>query len=205
MIILWIVFGVCLPFIDNFEMFDSINTFAKRFSLTLPLGYIGYFVLGYELSKINYLCPIKINRLIENKFIRLLFLIAFAMIALNAVLTHFVSVSKGSLTELFYSYLSPTVVLYSACLFLLAKMHFTDNYTLNTRWYSNLIVLMSKYSLAIYMFHEFILIFAQKIGVDPNMVHPLISVPTIAVGIYISSFVVIHVCAKIAFFRNYMM
>lgn len=197
MIILWIVFGVCLPFIDNFEMFDSINTFAKRFSLTLPLGYIGYFVLGYELSNTN--------RFMGKKFIGLLSVISFAMIVCTAALTHFVSESQGCLTDLFYNYMSPAVVVYSVCLFLLAKNLYSDNHCVSNYWYSMLVVLMSKYSLAIYMFHEFILIFVQKIGVNPTMAHPMVSVPTIAVGIYISSFVVIHVCAKISLFRKYMM
>lgn len=196
-IILWIVFGVCLPFIDNFEMFDSINTFAKRFSITLPLGYIGYFVLGYELSNTN--C------FMGRKFIGLLSATSFAIIVSTAALTHFVSASQGCLTELFYNYMSPAIAVYSVCIFLLAKNLYSDNHSVSNYWYSKPVVLMSKYSLAIYMFHEFILIFVQKIGVNPTVAHPMISLPTIALGIYVSSFVVIHVCAKNSIFRKYMM
>lgn len=177
-------------------MFDSVCVFAKRFSLTLPLGYIGYFVLGYELG----------NGLVKREDITgFLAATSLVMIVCIATLTHYVSASQGSMTELFYDYMSPTVVLYSACLFLLAKIIFSKNHYFNSSWYSTPIVLMSKYSLAIYMFHEFILIFIQKLGINPTLFHPLIAVPAIAIGIYLSSFLAIHACAKIPFFRKNMM
>lgn len=54
LIILWLLFGVLVPFCKNFDMFAPFCAFADRFSVTLPIGYIGYFVLGYVLSCTNF-------------------------------------------------------------------------------------------------------------------------------------------------------
>ena len=112
---------------------------------------------------------------------------------------------KGSFSGVFYEYMSPAVVIYSTCLFLLAKYMLADNDFFNNQWYSKCIVLMSKYSLAIYMFHEFILILIQKFGINPTMCNPIMAVPFIASGIYIITFFTIHLSAKIPFFRKNMM
>lgn len=177
-------------------MFNSICTFAQRFSPTFPIGYIGYFVLGYELRNIH------IKRTI---IVWILAAISIVSVACITILTHFVSLTIGDLTESFYDYLSPAVVLYSSCLYLLAKILLQTDSSHYNRWYSKPIVLMSKYSLGIYMFHEFVLILVQKFGVNPTMCHPLIAVPVIAIGIYFSSFLVIHICSKLPVFKKYMM
>lgn len=64
---------------------------------------------------------------------------------------------------------------------------------------------MSKYSLAIYMFHEFLLIFIQKLGVNPMICPSLVSIPIIAFVIYVISFLIIHIMSAIPMFRKFMM
>lgn len=101
--------------------------------------------------------------------------------------------------------MSPAVVVLSSCIFIIAKQLFDSNDFFYSRWYSKYIVLMSKYSLAIYMFHEFILILIYKLGVNPTLFNSLLSVPLIALGIYVVTFISIHIMAKFSFFKNNMM
>lgn len=197
LVILWIVFGVLNPFCKNLDILTTFSNYISRFSITLPLGYIGYFVLGYELSRVN--------RSIDKICLTFLVFLSIVIIICNALLTHYVSASQGCLTEIYYDYISPMVVIYSACLFLIFKRLFANNDYYNHQCYSKYIVLMSKYSLAIYMCHEFILIPIQKFGINPTISNPIISVPSIALGIYTITFILIHTLAKVSFFRKTMM
>ena len=197
LVILWIVFGVLNPFCKNLDILTTFSNYIRRFSITLPLGYIGYFVLGYELSRVN--------RSIDKICLTFLVFLSIVIIICNALLTHYVSASQGCLTEIYYDYISPMVVIYSACLFLIFKRLFANNDYYNHQCYSKYIVLMSKYSLAIYMCHEFILIPIQKFGINPTISNPIVSVPSIALGIYTITFILIHILAKVSFFRKTMM
>lgn len=168
-----------------------------RFGITLPLGYVGYFVLGYCLSRSSLF--------FKKTVLMYLSLLCLLMVVGIAAFTHYVSIAKGSLTEIFYEYMSPAVVVLSSCIFIIAKQLFDSNDFFYSRWYSKYIVLMSKYSLAIYMFHEFILILIYKLGVNPTLFNSLLSVPLIALGIYVVTFISIHIMAKFSFFKNNMM
>ncbi len=127
------------------------------------------------------------------------------LIVINTIGTHIMSVKLGHTSEIFYDYLSPTVVIYSICVFILTKTYIINNNYNFSNQFRKIITLMSKYSLAIYMFHVFILILIQKFGINPSICNPLISIPIITIVIYIISFLTIHLCSKISYFKKYMM
>ena len=64
-----------------------------RFGITLPLGYVGYFVLGYCLSRSSLF--------FKKTVLMYLSLLCLLMVVGIAAFTHYVSIAKGSLTEIF--------------------------------------------------------------------------------------------------------
>lgn len=178
-IVLWVIWGVLIPFLKNFEFLIPLENYLNRFSITMPLGYIGYFVIGHKLHSMKFT---------TNKYTNyILVFISISLIIFNAIGTHIMSVRFEYTSEIFYNYLSPLVLVYSICIFILAKTCLADkNYSPKNQNY-NIIFLMSKYSLAIYMFHEFLLIFIQKLGVNPMICPSLVSIPIIAFVIYVIS------------------
>lgn len=190
-LILWFLFSVIIPFIRNFDFFIPLIKYVDRFSITMPLGYIGFFILGYRL----HMKKIKMDK----SQITILILSSIILTMFNVAGTHVMSVKLNRTSEIFYNYLSPIVVIYSVCVFVLFKILFANGNN------CKLITLMSKYSLAIYMFHEFILIFIQKLGIDPSIANPILSIPFIAIVVYSISFIIIHIFSKINIFKKYMM
>lgn len=76
---------------------------------------------------------------------------------------------------------------------------------MNANKMNDLIVDMSKYSLGIYMFHEFILILLLQFDICYNIINPLLAIPFVSIVIYIISFLVIHLCAKNTIFKRYLL
>lgn len=109
-IILWVIFGVTTSFMKHFDAFYLLNTYIDRFSLTMPLGYIGYFILGHKLHATNF-------KMTKSRLYGLIFM-SIMCIILNIIGTHIESVKLGYTSEVFYDNLSPIVVIYSICILL---------------------------------------------------------------------------------------
>lgn len=194
-IALWGVLAIIMPYLKNFDYFTDLTMFFNRFDIHLSIGYIGYFILGYKLSTVQ---------IIKNIQIKLLLILGTLLfIILIAIATFFESNRVGHPSELYYNYLNPLVVVYSTLVFLMARILFDKQ--MNANKMNDLIVDMSKYSLGIYMFHEFILILLLQFDICYNIINPLLAIPFVSIVIYIISFLVIHLCAKNTIFKRYLL
>lgn len=179
-------------------LFPSFGKMLDNFAVTLPVGFVGYFVLGYLLDRKDFTYD-------KKKVVFVSLIVSALSVILIAVGTHFSSIKSGRTSELFYGYHSPLVVLYSVCMFVVTKLLFKESGYWNSLRISSFIQLMSKYSLSIYMLHVPVLILIQKFGIKPSVHYPIITTLTIAIGIYLVSFLTIHICSKSVVFRRYMM
>lgn len=185
-----------IKYLSTFQQLSPICSIFNRLELSFPVGYVGYFVLGYKLQNIH----------IQKTQTKMVILSTLAVVLLSTIVmfTYMRSNSDGFLCQVYYDYMNPFVVLYSSCVFLLCRLGFEDNRERSKRVLSGF-ERMSKYSLAIYMFHMFVIVLFLQIDLNYRFLNPWISIPLLSVMIYAISFGVVFIGERIPFFKKYMM
>jgi surface polysaccharide O-acyltransferase-like enzyme len=163
---LWLI-GVSVVPILNLLMTHDLNS-----NVFLITGYIGYFLLGLYLLKVN------INR-------KLLLVATFSGIIWTALGTYWITATIGGNKQFFfYDYFSFGVVLSSIALFLLLSQ--TNYGKIKNRFpkLDRLIHYISKNTLAIYLFHFMILETLENgyLGFKISLatINPIIEIPLLA-------------------------
>lgn len=149
------------------------------------LGYMGYMILGYYLSLLDF-SSVKSIVLAWIGFI-------FSILA-TAFITYYYSEYSHKLNLKFYSYLCLIAILQSTCIFILIKSSIVKNKILVF-----LRDTISNYSYGIYLVHVMILGFLYLNKIYWTMAHPLISIPLVAIICLLLSFSVIFILRKIPF------
>lgn len=151
-----------------------INKYLPNFNLINFSGYIGYFVLGYYLSK---------YRALKKHWI-----IGFILIGtLSTILgTYYSTYAKQAFMDYYYSYLTFNVAITSAGVFLLFKQ-----YPFRSKRIKEGLLLISKHSFGIYLSHVLVLSLLAKTGLYWNTINPIISIPITTIAcVSISTFMI---------------
>lgn len=173
-LVIWLVSIIAaLPLVNNY--FPKIN--ISYFS-----GFIGFPVLGYYLSRLNF------N--FKNKKAIYVLSVLFGII-ITILGTYFLTKQDGALNQSFYEYLSLNVILVSAAIFLLFKDFIKGN--------SKIILFFSKYSYGIYLVHILIIWTLSRFGFNYTFIHPAISIPLTAVLCLILSAFIIYSVNKLPY------
>lgn len=159
--------------------------FTSTARLVKYVIYAGYLFLGYFLYK-----NIEINK---NQRIAALLIFA-STVAVSAIYTYAVSISKKSADQSIYNYLSFNTILQTASLFILIK-----NVSLKSNILQKLNATISDYSYGIYLVHVMVLGIFYNHGIFWTMAHPLISVPVVFILTLITSFITISILRKIPY------
>jgi surface polysaccharide O-acyltransferase-like enzyme len=173
-LILWFASAAIMPIIHTVTpiyLDDNVLTFT---------GYAGYFILG------AFLVTTKIN----NR--KILWPLIVLGVALTAITTYAIAATVGgSQMFLFQQYLSPTIMLASAPLFLLLMTMRTPQTTISTEAVTKpskarkLVHLISENSLPIFLFHVLVLESIQQgylgLAINGNIINSVIGVPIMAV------------------------
>lgn len=161
-----------------------IKDYLPRITLLNFSGYIGYFVLGYYLSKLAF----------NNRFV-FLSCIIFGFLV-TVVGTYIATDITGSFHKYFYQNLSFNVALTSVGVFLLIK-----NYEFKSVVIKKCLGFLSEHSFGIYLCHIMVLNVLKLNGLNWNTFNPVISVPITALTCLIISSIIIYSGKKIKFFR----
>ena len=172
---------------------DIINRYVKSLQLNFVLGYPGYFVLGYLLSK----CTVK-------KGIRIgIYLLGILGAAVTAVGTSLVSSFHGETDLLFYDYLTVNVFLCAVAVFIAVKQLF--GFAMKTEKGADRLAFLSKCTFGVYLIHPFLIQFAVNfLRFDVGNYMPVISIPIFAVVIFAGSYLISIVMNKIPIVKKWL-
>lgn len=147
-------------------------------------GYIGYLVLGYYLASLP--LPDKSNKTV---------LVIFYFLCLAGVVlgTYFISDATKKISVLMYEPLGPFIILYSAGIFLLARIiYFRIPPSL-----VKLRDLAGNLSLGMYLCHALFLSRLEDWGISYKLWTPFISIPLTTICCFTLSFILIFILSKI--------
>lgn len=191
-LIIFIFCFACLhTFMDYFFFNNTSRKLQTIFSLFIP--YIGYFILGYQLSLID---KCKLPYKIIISLILLPFLIVFVCAGLT---THEFGLAKGLY---FYDYLNPAVIILSAGIFLFVNKLLDSPDTPN-KLFSSFIEKIAPYSLGIYLMHPMISeIFRFYFEITPRSFNFLIGIPVHSIANFMICIFAISIIIRIPYLRR---
>lgn len=186
-----ILYAIIVIFIvDNlYELFLQFNklTFITnniaKIKSGYSFGYIGYFLLGYYLRKIN----------IEKVKRFIIYISGFLCAIITVFLVIRDCVTNQMLLERYWSYTMPLMVIYSSACYIFIKNVCSN---LNLKYY-NLIFKIADLSLGIYGIHFVFIILFWKMGFNTFLFNGIISVPIISIIVFICSLISTIVMQKI--------
>ncbi|WP_104109341.1 acyltransferase [Arthrobacter sp. N199823] len=180
------VFASFLPMLVEVPVLGPVVAAAlDKAQLHLVLGYSMFFVLGHLLNTVA----------LSRAALRWCLLGGLAGIAITALGTFWLSSVQGKNTVFFYQYLTPNVVIVAVAVFCAAK-YWGERYSMSARW-RRVIGPISAYSFGIYMVHPFFQELLAGYGINSALLHPVFSVPMVAVAILIPSFLAAAVVRRI--------
>ena len=197
-LILTLVFAFLLPQFTNLaedfggsflnEIVSAINENIEDMDLHLVLGYTGYFILGFCLSKIDF----------SRKQRRLLYLAGAAGFVFTAGISACVSLKTQVSRGTYYDDFTFNVLLESVAVFLLLKYHCPQ-------WeiFKKIILILSKYSFGAYLAHVLILEQLKRMGLTTLTFTPLLSVPLIFFITAVFSFGISAVIHQVPVLKKY--
>lgn len=158
------------------------NIYFPKIDLTYFSGFLGYFVLGYYLSKLEF-----------RKKIIPVFLIVFG-VTITIVGTWFFTIKNTLFYAYFYEYLSLNTLMVSVGVFLLF-----NKMTVSSKKLNSFVFKLNTCCFGIYLIHPFVLKLFRLIGYDVYILNPIISVPIIALLCFLFSFFTIACFRKLKF------
>ena len=192
-----IIYAIIIIFIVDslFEMFmqfdkmDIITNNISKFKSGYSFGYIGYFLLGYYLSK---------NEFKRKKCI-IIYILGFFSALITIGLVVFDCVTSQTLSERYWSYTMPFMVIYSCAWFIFVKNMCNR---VNTKALS-IITRVADLSLGIYGIHFIFILAFWKIGFSTFLFNGLFSVPIISVVVFVCSLITTMIIRKIPVIGKY--
>ncbi len=176
LIVWFIVIAFTQPYLSRFWPQVDVRYFT---------GYIGYLVLGH------YLTTKELPDARNKTGLVIFYLLCLAGITAG---TYFISANTHSLSTIMYEPLGPFIILYSAGIFLLARITVF-------KLPASLIKLRDiagQYSLGIYLCHAlFLTLLDDLAGISYKLCNPFISIPLTAMVCFVLSFLLIFILSKI--------
>ncbi|MPM21039.1 O-acetyltransferase WecH [bioreactor metagenome] len=189
-IILSVVFAFVLPFAAKVFQLKDFEMFVRKFEVSMVLGYSGYFVLGYYMDTYE----------LKSAARKIIYAAGIIGVAATAVFTSMTSLKSGKADGMFYSYLSPNVLVCSMAVFVFFR-YSVSKINFGTKSLRAAGVL-SACSFRIYLVHDFFNMFLYEWGISAMNYNPAISVPVIAALVFAMSFITSYIIGKIPFLNK---
>ncbi|MBR6965227.1 acyltransferase family protein [Candidatus Saccharibacteria bacterium] len=197
-VILSIIFSIIIP--------QTITIFSYKFN-TLPtalniandslrmqfvLGYSGYFVLGHLIHTAD----------IKQSLKKYIYIAGVLSVFFTIFATLFMSTRTNELVVDFYREMTINVFAMSVAVFVFGKNHMNKAIKNKTR--QSFVLFLSKCSFGMYLFHMFsVNILCYFFHFDSLAINPLLSIPSIFIITFVSSFVVSAIINKIPILNKY--
>lgn len=168
-LVLFIVFQLVLPALSQLPMIGVfLSTILNEMQLRYPLGYSGYYLLGYYLKKHT-----------PGKCVRAgCYALGIVGAVYSAVATILLSRSGSVANESLAEYLTWNVAAEAVAIYLAVLQ--TKSGPARLKKVERVVSILAKYSLGIYLAHPLFLWIFEWVGLEPNLFCPVISVPMIA-------------------------
>ena len=147
--------------------------------------YIGYFVLGYFLSKSDF-----------SKYKKIILFVYYFSLLIIVFGTFYFSSKQNSFVGYLYDYFNFFVICNSISFFLIIKHFFNFNFVKNSFFIS-----LNEDSYGVYLVHVLVLWSLNEIGLNGNFIHPILGIPFVAFLCLIVSSLVIKSLKKISFIK----
>ncbi len=170
---------------------DPFRSFLKNMNFFLPLGYVGYFVLGFTVNRIN----------LSKKQRIMIYVCGLIGFVSTFVFTIFASVRLSKPATFFFDYLTVNVMLESISVFVFFKYLFQKIKISNK--VNAFVAKLSKYSFGIYLCHMLVLKVAEKIGLTAVSFNTIFAVPVTALFVFVVSCIISAIIHKIPVLKKY--
>lgn len=185
-LILWATFSLIIPMIINLGLKSAIPL-VNELRLTMVLYYPGYLVLGHYLNHYT----VKENHRI----------IAYVLGVIGLYITIFMTYDHitniGRTSQLYFGYNTLNVALTAIGLFLFSK------YNLNKiKTGKKIITLLSTYTFSIFLVHGFLVYMIPRLYDLSFLYEHLYLTPIIALIVYLISFIIVYILAKIPYLKK---
>ncbi|MDP4184434.1 MAG: acyltransferase family protein [Bacteroidota bacterium] len=168
---LWILFSSLIPTIQFFLQVIYKNQIDSAFDLPFATGFIGYFILGDYLRKIELSAK-------QVKVAWCLFVVGSLMTCIG---TYILTLSINDFEEYLYNYCSPTVIIQSVSAYLLLKYYAGKSENRIGSRSKKIISRIGQVSLGVYLIHPIFLdlLFKAKsiFSISPVLKHPALFIP----------------------------
>lgn len=170
---------------------EIMNEFISKFRMEFVLGYSGYFVLGYLLSRM------RINKITE--------IIIYLLGICGFVITVVVSARfarSDILTEIIFDELTVNILFCSAAVFVFAKQHLNKPFKKEKAVQA--LSFLSKCTFGVYLVHPLVIdCFSRFVGISALSFDPIISIPAIALLVFVVSMTISAILNKIPFVKKW--
>lgn len=191
-ILVYTILEVAVPLVDYIWLnllTSVILSQLDRVGMEVVCGFSFYYVLGYYLSVRSFSQKMKV----------IIYIGALAGTMGMCILTWWASVATGAPYTGFLDEMSLTTMLQSVGIFLLIK---------NVKWkmsdkVQKTLRVLSKWSFGIYLVHELVIKTLEKWGFTLEICHPAISVPFVAVTVFVISMMISMILNQMPFFKKY--
>lgn len=185
LLVLFFIFGLCLPFGKGiFLHFDS--RLNINFGISELVNYSGYFFAGYYFSR----------HLVSKKMRITLYIFAICSFVFTIAGTSYISIKFKEADQVLYGYLLPTTMLEAFALFIFIK-NILEKKEVSEKSYT-LISKISQCTFGIYLIHALIQKVVGMLGFTADFINPLIAVPLTSLIIFCISLFIIYLCRKIS-------
>lgn len=187
-LVLWLIYSI-ITNITQITGLSIVETILEdKMFINFIIGYSGYFLLGYFLSNKDY----------KSKWAITFTIICFIITFLGtSVLSNGQAITNQSL----YSNFSLTTIGMSIGIFVLSKNLYSEKEEINNK-FKNIISVLSKYSLGIYIIHFWILNILSKIKIDVLLLPPIINVIVISIIIFLLSLLATFILSKFKYLKR---
>jgi surface polysaccharide O-acyltransferase-like enzyme len=182
---IWFIFGPVQRIVEFRLQVELIFNFGY---LT---GYVGYFILGYLLTRIR----------ISKRLLIISALVYPAMAYFTVAATAYFTTQEGKLVDYFQFLLGINIVLLSTSLFILLKPLGEFIFSKPHLRLEKLTVKLSAASFGIYLVHVFIIALLKDFKISPLDGPSIYMVPVTTVGVFIVSWIIVAILMRIPILR----
>ncbi len=179
-LIVWFVSNGIILYIDKFA---NIRLSIETYFFT---GYVGYYLLGYYLRQAQF----------DKRQKMLIYIIAIIGFMMTIIGTAILSIDKGTYIGTFNRYFSPSMMVMAIGIFIIIKNIKWDGILKYDRL-NKVIMDASALSFGVYLIHALILDILRNSKIDVTLFNPILSIPIMAIGVAIISYVVIKLMKKV--------
>ncbi len=192
-LILWGVFQLLVPMINTIIYGNRVNMTIPNFNMSLIMGYVGYYILGYYLSKKRY----------SKKTRIIIYALAVLSVICIVVGTSIIKIRENTrfAEQFFYDYLTLPVCITAIAIYLIVrelcgKLKFKEKIRA-------IIKKIVKLSLGVYLAHPMFIIFMEKLNINMLKWNVLVAVPLTVVIVYVCSMALTYILSKIPIVGKY--